>query len=268
MFKCVDVSLQIGKAHLLNNINFEFARNKITAILGANGAGKSSLLKVLLHQHKASRGEVLFDEIVLADQSLSTLAKARAYVAQKQFINLNLKVFEYLLLARQHINEDMDMATDLVSASAHEYGITKLLNHELTAVSGGELQLIEFTRAYLQLADLSQTASNTLNNKCLLLDEPASALDIKQTQHLYTYIQRFKNLGGTVILVDHDINAMAAIADDIVMMKGGEVMASGEVKQVFTQSAINQCFDIQGQLLLPNTTHSASHAIFHPQITQ
>lgn len=256
MFKCIDVALELAGQRLLSNINITFEPNKISAILGANGAGKSSLLKVLLNEHTCSKGEVEFDNKTLNRFSLAALAEKRAYVAQHQRLGFSLAVFEYLVLARQHINEPDAVSSCIVAKGTEDFSITHLLAKDINALSGGELQLVEFTRAYIQLFDNNKSNGKPLSNKCLLLDEPASALDIKQTQHLYQYLHQFKLLGGTVILIDHDINAMAGVADNLILLKLGEVIDSGKVSDVFTESNLNACFDVSGQLIDSPTSSS------------
>lgn len=289
MFKCIDVDLELAGKCLLSNINITFEPNRISAILGANGAGKSSLLKVLLNEHPCSKGDVEFDNKGLSSYSLPALAEMRAYVSQHQRLGFSLAVFEYLVLARQHINEPDTVSSSVVAKSAEDFSITHLLAKDINSLSGGELQLVEFTRAYIQLFDNNESNNKPLSGKCLLLDEPASALDIKQTQHLYQYLHQFKSLGGTVILIDHDINAMAGVADNLILLKSGEIIDSGKVNDVFTASNLNACFEVSGQLIdfptgspknkrnaQPQTTSTDSlaetpkpatqHAIFHTQL--
>ncbi|WP_371196237.1 ATP-binding cassette domain-containing protein [Glaciecola sp. SC05] len=274
MFECQNLTYKSAQRTLLNNINLCFERNKITAIIGANGAGKSTLFKALLGELGHCDGAVLFQGHPLLAHSLISLAEHRAFVAQQHNLSFSLPVFEYLLMAREHIHESMSTAYEIVQNTSVDFQILHLLEQDITRLSGGEAQLVEFTRAYLQLCEhddnefayppeeyggRNQTLyPQTLANKCLLLDEPASALDIKQTKRLYQHLLMFKNQGATVILIDHDVNAMASIADNIVLIKGGMVLAAGPSEKVFAQSHLNACFDVQGTLYQPTIRPSSS----------
>ena len=253
MFNCNNLSYTVSGRTLLDDINVCFEANKITAIIGANGAGKSTLFAALLGDLKIDNSSVLFNGRSLTSYHVSELAKKRAYVAQHHRLAFSLPVFEYLLMAREHVNESLNNAYKTVQKTCADFQILHLLEQDITRLSGGEAQLIEFTRAYLQLCDKRQ-----LLNKCLLLDEPASALDIKQTKRLYQHILMFKEQGGTVILIDHDVNAMASIADNIVLIKEAKILASGPSKEVFIEPLLNDCFDVKGKLYQPAQLSSAS----------
>jgi iron complex transport system ATP-binding protein len=260
MFECRNLSFSASGRALLNNINLCFECHKITAIIGANGAGKSTLFKALLGELNQADGEVLFGGRPLSDHSLTELAKHRAFVAQQHRLSFNLPVFEYLLMAREHIHESSNNAYQTVQTICTDFQILHLLEQDMTRLSGGEAQLVEFTRAYLQLYDeehgaseqIPHASSHALRHKCLLLDEPASALDIKQTKRLYQHLLLFKEQGASVILIDHDVNAMASIADNIVLIKEGAILAAGPSDEVFAQRFLNACFDVQGRLYRPN----------------
>lgn len=241
MFKCNNITVIRQHRRLLDNIHASFAKGRITAIIGANGAGKSTLLKVLLGEFPELCIDVKFHSRYLNDYCLEELAKQRAYVSQHNRPAFSLAVFEYLLLARELYCEPCRQSHAIVQKIADMFDITRLLERDLGLLSGGEAQLIEFARAYLQLYE-----ENGVEDKCLLLDEPASALDIKQTSQLYQHMLNIRAQGATIILVDHDINAMAAVADDIMLLKQGQLLAHGCKSKVYTAESLNLCFDVDG----------------------
>nr|WP_136250969.1 ABC transporter ATP-binding protein [Ningiella ruwaisensis] len=245
MYSVQSLTVKAAEKTLLHNINVEFKRGAINVILGANGAGKSTLFKALLGEISSHEGRVYFNRKAHSAWSIESLAHARAYVAQMHQHAFDLPVFEYLLLAREHIVESSKQSQQCVEAISHQTGAKALLAQNLSLLSGGEAQLVEFTRAILQLFE----AHKGFVNKCLLLDEPASALDIKQTRALYRQIRWFTQSGGTAILIDHDINAMASIAQYILLMKHGRLTAFGSTEEVFTQENLNHCFDVHGEIV-------------------
>lgn len=241
MFDLQNVNVEKSGKTLLDDLNIHFKPGQINAIIGANGAGKSSLLKCLLGEFKPKQGEILFESDRLTDWSLEDLSLKRAYIAQAFRPQFNLPVFEYLLLARESYQESEKLVREQLLAVCEKMQISSLLGNCISAISGGEFQLVEFARAWLQLH-----SEDSFQGKCLLLDEPASALDIRQTQKLYRHIQDFQKAGGSVIMIDHDINAIAQLAQNMVILKSGKVMHEGVTEDVFNKQTINECFDTNG----------------------
>lgn len=252
MFSLNGVTLSVGQIHLLSNIHLSFEPQSITAIMGANGAGKSTLFKTLLGEYPLQSGVVEFNHKKLNEYSIADISRQRAYIAQARPNIFNILVLEYLILARTQYTESVKYSQNLVLGIAERFNITDFLMRDITTLSGGELQIVEFVRAYLQLFE-----AQDMSGKCLLLDEPASALDIKQTRRLYRHLQQFAQQKGTVIIIDHDINQVANLADNIVLIKAGRLLASGKSDTVFTQAALNDCFSAKGQLL-KSAAHNAS----------
>ena len=241
MFELQHISVIRDNKPLLQDISIQFKPGQINAIIGANGAGKSTLLKCLLGEVTPTWGDVMFESNRLIDWSLQALSFKRAYIAQAFRPQFTLPVFEYLLLARESRNESKQATEHHLLAVCEQLQVSPLLGRCISAISGGEFQLVEFARASLQLHGDDHFAG-----KCLLLDEPASALDIHQTQKLYRHIQSFQKAGGTVIMIDHDINAVAQLANEMVILKHGQLLSAGETETVFNKQTINQCFDTEG----------------------
>ena len=244
MFELTSTTVKLAARTLLSNIHYKFAENKITAILGANGAGKSTLLKCLLGEFQSKSNSVLFNHTSIDHYELSELSRKRAYIAQAKPSVFNMSVMDYWLLARSQYTESQRYSENLVFNAAKHFQLTSFITRDISTLSGGELQLVEFVRAYLQLYEGKDMAG-----KCLLLDEPASALDIKQTRVLYKHVLDFQKSNGTVIIIDHDINQVSAIAHEIVLIKKGQIMAHGPVEEVFNQNNLDACFSTEGSLL-------------------
>lgn len=251
MIECQNISFRVEGIPLLDDINWQFSRRKITAIIGANGAGKSTLLKTLLGSLKPESGSVQIGGQPIAQWSLQELAVRRAYMAQTGVFKLGVSVLEYLLLARVHYCEPQAMSDAYVNEVIQLLCLQSLAHKRLDSLSGGEYQRVELGRAWCQLIGPEQ-----LDDKLLLLDEPASALDINQSQKLYHYLQRFVSDGGTVIVVEHDINTAAKYCDEILFLKQGQCLAAGDKATVFTETNLNHCFNVNGRLL--QCQHSAT----------
>lgn len=244
MIECSNLRYTIEQECLLNDFSWAFPEQKISAIIGPNGAGKSTLLKLILGILTPSQGRVSIKNRQLESWPLNTLAHIRAYMAQKSIVQLRIPVYEYLALARIQRAESVRQCEFWVNHTIHTLDLGSLAQKTLDCLSGGEFQRVELARAWCQLI-----SKNQLKDTILLLDEPSSALDIHQTDKLYKNLQTFVSFGGSVIIVEHDINLAARYSDQILMLKAGECIAAGNTTDVFTQPNINQCFDVHGHLI-------------------
>lgn len=258
MFELSNVTVKAGQQKLLSRINLRFELGGITAIIGANGAGKSTLFKCLLGEYPIAAGYICFKGKAINDFTIADLSMQRAYIAQVKPSMFSMLVLEYLLLARMQYIESAKYSENVVLTVANTFSINHFLMRDLTTLSGGELQLIEFVRAYLQLYE-----SNSMAGKCLLLDEPASALDIKQTRLLYQHLKAFQKQFGTVIIIDHDINQVAALASHIVFLKNGKSLCYGESRKVFSKSNLDECFDTHGSVIYKDSHKNQNIHVYH-----
>lgn len=244
MLSARQINYQIGSLTLLSDVSVNVNPNTITAILGANGAGKSTLLKVLLGLKTPKSGDIQFKSQLMQNWSASELAKQRAYMAQSSQVQLNIPVYEYLSLARIHCVESTQTTLDYVECVIAQLHLGDLALKQLGSLSGGEWQRVELARAYCQLLHQQDYQG------CLLvLDEPAAALDVHQTERLYKNLEQFVEKGGTVLVVEHDINLAARFCDQLILLQNGKVLTQGASHQVFTSEHINRCFDVNGEVV-------------------
>jgi iron complex transport system ATP-binding protein len=102
--------------------------------------------------------------------------------------------------------------------------------------------------------------------KVLLLDEPSSALDIKQTKRLYDQLRSFNADGGTVLVIEHNINYAANFSDRMMIITAGRLSALGHTHEVFNKQVLDTCFDTNGQVIsTPNAAQSNYHYVLTPQ---
>jgi iron complex transport system ATP-binding protein len=243
MFSLRGINLTINGKSLLSDIHLDLAPKQVTTLIGANGAGKSSIMKVMLAEHKVDTGQVLFKGKLLEQWTLKQLSFQRAYIAQAERPIFDVKVYDYLLLAREHHKESLNQACRWVEDVVDTVGVKHLLDVSVNRLSGGEFQLIEFARAWLQL-----DSHRGLEGTIMLLDEPTSALDIKQSQKLYRLLHLYRENGGTALIIEHDINQANQYCDQIIIVKHGKILVTGVKQQCFTDTYLNECFETVGYL--------------------
>lgn len=193
-----------------NNINFKIDKGELVIILGASGAGKSTVLNILGGMDSNDEGKVIIDGNDISDYSAKELTNYRrkdvGFVFQ--FYNLvpNLTAKENVELASEIVEDSMDAEEALRSV-----GLEKRMNNFPAQLSGGEQQRVSIARAVAK------------NPKLLLCDEPTGALDYKTGKQVLKILQdmsRYKN--STVIIVTHN-SALTPIADKVIYMHDAKI---------------------------------------------
>jgi iron complex transport system ATP-binding protein len=217
------------------------------AIIGPNGAGKSTLLKAIA-------GLVSFEgEIHLHDSQVKALshrdrAREVGYAPQNPAMPDGLTVTDYVLLGRTpHLGRlARESARDLsiVEDVLHRLDLGELAGRALRTLSGGERQ-----RAVLARVLTQQT-------RLLLLDEPTTGLDIGHAQALLERLDRLRREdGSTVVTTLHDLTFAAQYADQLLLLDGGEVVASGTPNEVLTAERLARHYDATAEVLASGHGH-------------
>ncbi len=211
---------------VLNNINLVVAEGEILIMLGPNGCGKSTLIKIMIGLLRPNRGNIFFEGRNILQTSTKHLAKRIAYVPQIHNSTFPYTVMDVVLMGRiphktfffRYSNADLKIARDALE----RLSIAHLAERPYTEISGGERQLTLIARA------LSQGA------KAFIMDEPASGLDYGNRLRLLDQIIKLSREGYTFIKSTHSPEHALWIADRIVMIKNGTIMADGTREEVMS----------------------------------
>ncbi|KAB2668580.1 ABC transporter ATP-binding protein [Brucella intermedia] len=231
-----DLSVDYDGSPALTSVNVSVSAGRITAICGANGSGKSTLLRCMARLQKASQGTVLFEGRNISGMRRHELARKVAVLGQMPEVPAGLKV-EELVENGRHPHRGLlsrlgqaDRA--IIAQSITQVGLENLRHRQVASLSGGERQ-----RAWVALA-LAQ------NPSVLFLDEPTNFLDIRHQSELLTLLKKLnreRNL--TIIAVLHDLNQVIELADDVILMRKGRLMASGDPQSVLTRQHLKEAFE-------------------------
>ena len=231
-----EVSVRLGTRQVLAGVSARFVAGQVTAIVGPNGAGKSTLLTCLAGLRVANSGEVSLGPRSLA--SLSPRARARqiAFIAQTPEVAWSLEARILVGLGRiPHIG-----ARGLSSADNHAIeramaaaGVTDLADRDVTTLSGGERARVLIARA---LAG---------EPEWLLADEPLAGLD---PGHQLDAAELFRQLahdqGRGVVITLHDLTLAARMADRVLILADGVVLADGPVATSFTPDILFKAYGV------------------------
>jgi len=228
------VSLARSGVNHLQDITVGFPAASHTVILGENGSGKSTLLDVISGDIDIDQGTVSVFGKDLQSYTLPELAKYRAYLKQHQGLGFDLTVFDVVKLGAINAEVNRDV---LVEEVLQALGLEDLRDQLYPNLSGGEKQRVQIARVLAQCWQAK--------NQICLLDEPMSSLDIKYQQQLSGLLKQLTNRGLTLISVMHDLEVAHNEADNLLLLKAGEIIDFGPVGQVFTDENIQETFEIK-----------------------
>ncbi|OLO10456.1 ABC transporter [Chromohalobacter japonicus] len=227
---------------VLDGVDLTVAEGKLTVLLGANGSGKSTLLKTLARTLIPSAGQVCLDGKDIHRCNTREVAQRLGILPQGPVAPEGLTVrqlvgmgrFPHQRLWRQDAEQD---ARAIREAMAYA-DVTEFAERSVDALSGGQRQRCWIAMVLAQETDL------------ILLDEPTTFLDLKVQVDLLELLSRLAHEHGrTLLLVLHDLNLAAAYADQLVMMREGQIVTRGAPQEVFTATNLKHVFDLDAHVL-------------------
>lgn len=231
-----NLSFRYEEELALKKVSLSVHAGDFLALIGPNGSGKTTLLKMLLGILAPQQGTVS----LYGDNPVSYPPKERAkriaYVSQQPAANFPLTVFELVSLGRYPYSIRFAPAEGETAAVEEALAMTdstQLRDRKFTSLSGGEKQKVLIARALAQSKGI------------LLLDEPTVHLDLyHQMEILKTLKKLCAERRTTVVAVLHDVNLVSFFADQVVMLRGGKVYASGAVHQTMTEQNIEAVYGV------------------------
>ena len=223
-----------GGPLVLEDVDIELRKGEILALVGPNGSGKSTLLKCLADFHRPERGKILMDGQLITDYSLNEKAKKLGYVPQIENISFPSTVFDTILMGRKPYiswkpsKKDKQIVSDIIE----KLELNDLAMRDINELSGGQRQKVFIARALAQQPDI------------MLLDEPTSNLDLKHQLEVLNIIREQTKKGISSIIAIHDLNMAIRYSDKIVMLKEGNVYASGGMEVVNTEN-IEEVYEVK-----------------------
>lgn len=225
MIEATRLTLRVAHARrpLVEEVTLRVEAGEVLAVVGPNGAGKSSLLRALAGELRPSGGAIAFCGRPLGEWPARALARRRAVVSQRVALAFPLPAAEVVMLGRLPWHGTVEAARDRVAVAAAmaRTGVAHLGARAYATLSGGEQQRVQVARAMAQLDGADPPAA-------LLLDEPTASLDAAHRAALLGALRRLAADAGTAVLVVlHDLNEAAFVADRVAVMDGGRCVAHG-----------------------------------------
>ena len=246
----------------INNISFSIKRGDIVAIIGESGSGKSTLLKCLYGLLKPDSGEILFDgkKVKGPDEQLIPGHGEMKMVTQDFSLNIYAKVYDNI--ASMLSNTDISAKQSKTLEMMERLHITKLRDKKAIELSGGEQQRVAIAKALIS------------NTKVLLLDEPFSQVDSLLKNELRADLKRLaKDTGLTVILVSHDPTDGLFLADQLLILKDGQLLQNDTPENTYQNPSTIYTAKILGNAVVLTGAEAEllgiktlkEHIVFYPE---
>ena len=235
------LAVSYGRRRALDGVSFAAIAGRVVAIAGENGSGKSTLLKAIARLLPAEKGDILWNGESLASWPRRRIARAVSYAAQSADLVFPISVEDLVLQGRApwrsgwlwESREDRAIAREAMRAC----DVLDLAERDATTLSGGERR-----RAFLA-RHLAQRAG------VWLLDEPTADLD---PRHRLEFLDALREAHGRlrplVLWATHDINEALAIADAVLLLRRGRVVAFGTLAEALTSEALEAAFAIRARI--------------------
>lgn len=225
-------SLRTGERDRLLPCSLSVRAGAVTAIVGANGSGKSSLIALLAGEERPTAGQVVVagcDLTGLADRERGRL---RALLGQETHVSFGFTVEDVISWGRHPWAGDRDEDRVIVEGAITAQGLQHLRGRSVTSLSGGERTRVHLARVLVQQAPL------------LLLDEADADLDLSGRRMLDDLVCAHARGGGASVVVTHDLARIGHVCDDVVLLRRGAVLAAGPSHDVLREDLLSEAFGV------------------------
>ena len=221
LLKITDLKLNYGMISAVKGIDLSVGEGQIVAILGANGAGKTSTLKVISGLLKPTSGEILFDGVNIAGKSAHKVAKQGIMQSPEgRFVLVGLTVEENLRVGGYNIKDKAELARNFERVYTLFPRLKERAKQQSSTLSGGEQQMLAIGRALMG------------SPKLLILDEPSLGLAPLLIKDIFKTLLKIKEEGTTILIVEQNALATLKIADYAYVLELGKISMHGKAEDL------------------------------------
>jgi iron complex transport system ATP-binding protein len=230
-----------GATRALDGLDAEVRRGELVALLGENGSGKSTFLKVIARIVAPEAGELLLEGRPLAAVGRRESARRIAYLPQSLDFVFPIQCLDFVLQGRaphaKGFSAESAEDRERAIAAMRACDVERLADRDAAALSGGERRRVFLARALAQDAEI------------WLLDEPTSGLDLRHRLEFLGLLDRtHAERGTTVLLVTHEIDLAGDLADRVILLRRGRALAVGRPDQTLTPDRVREAFGVESRI--------------------
>ena len=238
MLEVQNIFINYGVCAVVQDVSFNLEAGKIIALLGANGAGKTTVLKSLNGGLPVAKGAIKLHGKFIEKFSRREIAREIAVIAQETETSFPVSVLEFVLAGRFAHGAAFGWETandwQIALSNLEQCDLVNYENRLMNRLSGGERQRVVLARAL------------TTEARILLLDEPTANLDLAHQALLFQLIKaRCETCESAAIVITHDLNLASEFADEIILLKNGAILSKGAPETVLTAENLQQVFNVK-----------------------
>lgn len=234
------ISLQLGDNKILKDVSLTANQGEFIGLIGPNGSGKSTWLRAICGLLDYDSGSVVIKNKEIKSYHNKSIAKMIGYVPQDTSLDFDFLVRDIVLMGRHaHIPRfGLESAKDyeIAENAMRTTHIDHLSQRYVNQLSGGQRQMVFIAKALAQKTDI------------LILDEPTSALDINRQLQVLELVKQLSAEGVTVVTAIHDLNLAARFCHKLVLLKEGQVLASGDPETVLTAENLLNSYRVRASV--------------------
>ena len=247
-----DLHFSYKKHHVLSGINFELYKGEIISLLGPNGCGKSTLIRLML-KLLSGKGDISLNGRSIQEYSHKDIASHVAYIPQYNNTPFNYSVIEMVVMGRVSklgfFAQPSSYDYEIANAALKKINIEHLASRAFGQLSGGQKQMVLLARAIAQEVGV------------FIMDEPVAGLDYGNQIRLLELIRELGSQGYTFLKTTHYPDHALLISSRVVVMNGGVIVSDGRPENVLTQKMIENVYNIKADIIM-HDSHKRCVPIF------
>ena len=231
MIELNKVSKIFNGKKIINDVSFEVNTGNVTALIGANGAGKSSIIRLISTIYRQDMGDIRIDGVSTLDEPEKIRKKMGVLFGGDVYLYDLLTATENIMYFAMLQGVEKGVAQKRIDQLVEVFHMEDYIDRKVEKFSRGMKQKVAFTRALIH------------DHCILLLDAPSTGLDIEAIATVRSFIRNCKEKGITVLLSTHNINEME-LCDNFVFLKNGSVTVSGKIEEIRKERELQGLFKI------------------------
>jgi iron complex transport system ATP-binding protein len=241
MLEMQNVTVERGGREILQQASLQISPGEMKGIAGPNGCGKSTILRIMSGLWHPSQGRVLLGGRALDTLERRQIARSISYVPQDEHVTFGYTVEQIVRMGRYphrgRFAPESQHDRSVVASAIERCDIGHLRRRAVRTLSGGELQRVLIARSLAVEATF------------ILLDEPTASLDLEHAIDVFELCRQLAAGGKGVLLVTHDLNALARYSSEIALLDEGRIVGSGPCNEVMTPENLERTFGVSTELL-------------------